>query len=147
MAPGNLDILVKKVKAIARGPHADLLEKLTDLLYEREMEEEYFSPEDEAAIAKDKAQIARREYVTLEEWEIMEEDPVDEKTCIHGVADEMECVHCLLSYADYEFQRAMEYARFLEQYLQVLLGDDWNRLTLEEVQQLPNIRPRSSAYA
>ncbi len=30
-------------------------------------EPEYFSPEDEAAIAEGKAQIARGEYVTLEE--------------------------------------------------------------------------------
>uniref|UniRef100_A0A7V4GA61 Uncharacterized protein n=1 Tax=Desulfobacca acetoxidans TaxID=60893 RepID=A0A7V4GA61_9BACT len=58
MAPGNLETLVKKVKAIARGPHADLLEKLIYLLYERQHEPEYFSPEDLAAIAKGKAQIA-----------------------------------------------------------------------------------------
>jgi predicted transcriptional regulator len=67
MEPANLETLFEKVKAIAHGPHADLLEKLIDLLYEREMEEEYFSPEDEAAIAEGKAQIARGEYVTLEE--------------------------------------------------------------------------------
>jgi len=90
--------------------------------------------------------LPRGEYVTLEEWKKEEEDPDDEKTCVHGVPEEMECVHCLQSYADYEFQRAMEYSRFLEQYLQILLGDDWNRLTLEELQQLSNIRPRSSAY-
>ena len=68
MEPDNLEILLEKVETIAQGRHADLLEKFVDLLYEREMEEpEYFSPEDEAAIAEGKAQIARGEYVTLEE--------------------------------------------------------------------------------
>lgn len=38
------------MKTIAHGPQADLLKKFIDLLYEREMEEEYFSPEDLAAI-------------------------------------------------------------------------------------------------
>ena len=50
MEPQNLDNLIEKVQTIAHGPHADLLEKLIDLLYEREMELEYFSPEDLAAI-------------------------------------------------------------------------------------------------
>lgn len=67
MEPANLETLFEKVKTIAHGPNADLLEKFIDLLYEREMEEEYFSPEDEAAIAEGKAQIARGEYVMLEE--------------------------------------------------------------------------------
>jgi len=67
MAPGNLETLVEKVKVIAHGPHADLLEQFIDLLYERQREPEYFSPEDLAAIAAGKAQIARGEYVTLEE--------------------------------------------------------------------------------
>ena len=65
MEPGNLDNLMEKVKAIAHGPHADLLEKLIDLLYGQEPE--YFSPEDLAAIEEGKAQIARGEYVTIEE--------------------------------------------------------------------------------
>jgi hypothetical protein len=39
------------VETIAHGLHADLLNKLIDLLYEREMQgAEYFSPEDMAAI-------------------------------------------------------------------------------------------------
>lgn len=68
MKSGNLETLFEKVETIAHGPHADLLSKLVDLLYEREMEEpEYFSPEDLAAIEEGKAQIARGEYVTLEE--------------------------------------------------------------------------------
>jgi hypothetical protein len=40
MGPANLETLYGKVKTIAKGPHADLLEKFIDLLYEREMEEE-----------------------------------------------------------------------------------------------------------
>ena len=68
MEASNLDTLFEKVKTIAHGPHADLLNKLIDLLYEREMEEpEYFSPEDLAAIEEGKAQIAIGEYVTLAE--------------------------------------------------------------------------------
>jgi predicted transcriptional regulator len=68
MEPSSLETLFDKVETIAHGPHADLLNKLVDLLYEREMEEpEYFSPEDLAAIAEGKAQIARGEFVTLEE--------------------------------------------------------------------------------
>ncbi|MGQ9688050.1 MAG: hypothetical protein ACUVXF_04570 [Desulfobaccales bacterium] len=46
----DIEQLVTKVKAIAQGPNADLLEKLIDLLYEHEHEPEYFSPEDLAAI-------------------------------------------------------------------------------------------------
>ncbi len=68
MEPGNMETLVEKVKAIAQGPNADLLKKFIDLLYEREMEEpEYFSPEDEAAIAEGKAQIARGETIPWED--------------------------------------------------------------------------------
>jgi hypothetical protein len=68
MKPTNLETLIEKVETIAHGPHADVLEKLVDLLYDREMDEpEYFSPEDVAAIEAGKAQIARGEYVTLEE--------------------------------------------------------------------------------
>jgi len=51
MERANLENLFEKVEIIAHGPHAELLNKLIDLLYEREMEEpEYFSPEDLAAI-------------------------------------------------------------------------------------------------
>jgi hypothetical protein len=66
MEPGNLENLLEKVKAVAQGPNADLLAKFIDLLYEHE-EPEYFSPEDEAAIAEGKAQIARGETVSWEE--------------------------------------------------------------------------------
>jgi hypothetical protein len=68
MERANLETLFEKVRTIAHGPYADLLTKLIDLLYDREREEpEYFSPEDLAAIEEGKAQIARGEYVTLEE--------------------------------------------------------------------------------
>lgn len=51
MERANLENLFEKVETIAHGPHAELLNKFIDLLYEREMEEpEYFSPEDLAAI-------------------------------------------------------------------------------------------------
>jgi hypothetical protein len=50
MESGHLEALFEKVKAIAHGPHAELLEKFIDLLYEHEHEPEYFSPEDLAAI-------------------------------------------------------------------------------------------------
>jgi hypothetical protein len=68
MERANLETLFEKVETIARGPRADLLNKLIDLLYEREMqEEEYFSPEDLAAIEEGKAQIARGETVSWED--------------------------------------------------------------------------------
>ena len=51
MERANLEALFEKVETIAHGPHAELLNKLIDLLYEREEQElEYFSPEDMAAI-------------------------------------------------------------------------------------------------
>jgi hypothetical protein len=62
----DIEELFAKVKAIAQGPNADLLKKFIDLLYQ-EQEPEYFSPEDLAAIEEGKAQIARGEYVTLED--------------------------------------------------------------------------------
>ncbi len=37
MEPGNLETLFEKVRIMAHGPHAALLHKLIDLLYEREM--------------------------------------------------------------------------------------------------------------
>jgi (p)ppGpp synthase/HD superfamily hydrolase len=47
MEPGNLDNLMEKVRVIVSGSHAELLEKLIDVLYERDMEE----PEIEKAVA------------------------------------------------------------------------------------------------
>ncbi len=62
----EIEQLCAKVKTIAQGPNADLLKKLIDLLYQ-EHEPEYFSPEDEAAIAEGKAQIARGETIPWED--------------------------------------------------------------------------------
>ena len=70
---------------------------------------------------------------------LQQEDPESTENCVHGVPTDMECVHCLLAYCDFEFQRLMEYARFLESFLEILLGEDWSRLTLDEVQQIPNL--------
>jgi hypothetical protein len=67
MEPGSLEALFEKMRAIVQGPHADLLEKFIDLLYEHEQEPEYFSPEDLAAIEAGKAQIARGETIPWEE--------------------------------------------------------------------------------
>jgi hypothetical protein len=71
MTPGNLDSLLDKVRAIAQGPNAELLEKLIDLLYDRGMEEpEYFSPEDLAAIEEGmKASRSgdRSQFISLED--------------------------------------------------------------------------------
>jgi predicted transcriptional regulator len=61
-----IDDLVVKVKAIAQGPNADLLLRLVDMLYEQE--EEYFSPEDLAAIQEGIKEFERGEYITLEEY-------------------------------------------------------------------------------
>ncbi len=72
MESSNLDTLFEKVKTIAHGPHADLLNKLIDLLYEREMEEpEYFSPEDLAAIEEGmRASLSgdRSQFIPWEEY-------------------------------------------------------------------------------
>ena len=68
MKSDNLEALLEKVETIAHGPHADLLNKFIDLLYEREMEgPEYFSPEDLAAMEEGKAQIARGETVSWDD--------------------------------------------------------------------------------
>lgn len=71
MESSNLDTLFEKVETIAHGPHADLLKKFIDLLYEREMQEpEYFSPEDLAAIEEGmKASLSgdRSQFIPLED--------------------------------------------------------------------------------
>lgn len=71
MEPGNLENLIEKVKTIAQGPHADLLEKFVDLLFEHE-EPEYFSSEDLAAIEEGmQASLSgdRSQFISLEEYE------------------------------------------------------------------------------
>lgn len=66
----ELEELCAKVRAIAQGPDADLLKKFVDLLY-RELEEEYFSPEDLAAIEEGmKASLSgdRSQFLTWEDY-------------------------------------------------------------------------------
>ena len=71
MEASNLEALFEKVRTIAHGPYADLLNKLIDLLYEREtQEEEYFSPEDLAAIEEGmKASLSgdRSQFISWED--------------------------------------------------------------------------------
>ena len=72
MERANLETLFEKVETIAHGPHADLLNKLVDLLYERVEEPEYFSPEDMAAIEEGmQASLSgdRSQFISLEEYE------------------------------------------------------------------------------
>jgi len=72
MERANLENLFEKVETIAHGPHADLLNKLVDLLYERVEEPEYFSPEDMAAIEEGmQASLSgdRSQFISLEEYE------------------------------------------------------------------------------
>ena len=58
-----------KLDKVARGPDADLLFDMVELLYERQAghEAEPLSDEDWAAIREGKAAIARGEFITLEE--------------------------------------------------------------------------------
>lgn len=60
-----MDELFDKIKVIAAGPNRDLLRRFIDILYERE--EEYFSPEDLAAIQEGLAQIERGEVISWDE--------------------------------------------------------------------------------
>jgi len=60
-----MEELFDKVKIIAAGPNADLLRRFVDILYERE--EEYFSPEDLAAIQEGMAQIEQGEKIPWDE--------------------------------------------------------------------------------
>lgn len=62
------DDLLAKFAAVVQGPHGDLLRRLLDILYQQELAEEYFSPEDLAAIEEGFAQIERGECLTLEEY-------------------------------------------------------------------------------
>ena len=58
-----------KVKKVAQGPDADLLNDMVELLYERraEYDSEALSDSDLAAIREGREAIARGEFVTLEE--------------------------------------------------------------------------------
>ncbi len=69
-----IDDLMNKVKAIAQGPNAELLQKLVDVLYQQteqreEYDEEPFSAEDLAAIKEGEEALKRGEFISLEEYE------------------------------------------------------------------------------
>jgi predicted transcriptional regulator len=57
--------LLEKIAVIVQGPNSNALKQFVDYLYDQE--EEYFSPEDLAAIEAGFEQIRRGEYITLEE--------------------------------------------------------------------------------
>jgi len=40
----------------------------------------------------------------------------------------------------------MEYARFLESFLEILLGEDWRNIAIEEVKRLPNLPLRITSH-
>jgi hypothetical protein len=63
--------LLSKMKAILKGPDADLLVEFVDLLYYRheEYDDEPVTEEDWAEIRAAQEAIKRGEYVTLEELE------------------------------------------------------------------------------
>ncbi len=65
----TLEELFDKVKIIATGPNGDLLRGFVDLLYERE--DEYFSPEDLAAIQEGLEQIERGEKIS---WDVLKKE-------------------------------------------------------------------------
>ena len=69
-----IDDLIVKIKAIAQGPNAELLQKLIDVLYEQsapreEYDEEPFTAEDLAAIKEGEEAFKRGEFISLEEYE------------------------------------------------------------------------------
>jgi hypothetical protein len=85
----------------------------------------------------------------MKEWlgvSLKQEDPESTENCVHGVSMDMDCVHCLLAYCDFEFQRLMEYTKFLEKFLETLLGENWKQMTLEELQKLPNLPLRIPSH-
>ena len=66
------DLLLARINDIIRGPHADLLRKLVDILYQRSKEgEEYdevsLSPEELAMMQKSLADFQRGDFITLED--------------------------------------------------------------------------------
>ena len=75
-----------------------------------------------------------------------QQDPESTENCVHGVPVEVECVHCLLAYCDFEFQQLMKYTKFLEKFLETLLGEDWRNIAIEEVKRLPNLPLRITSH-
>jgi len=70
--------------------------------------------------------------------------PEATENCIHGVPKEMDCVHCLLAYCDFAMDKIWSYARFLEQFLETLLGENWKHMTLDDIRKMPNLPLRIS---
>ena len=69
-----IDDLMIKIKAIVKGPNAELLRKLVDVLYEQAerretYDEEPFSPEDLAAIKEGEEAFKHGEFISLEDYE------------------------------------------------------------------------------
>lgn len=71
MAPAQEDFF-DKVRIIASGPNGDLLRRLVDLLYERE--EEYFSPEDLAAIQEGLDASLKGDRTQFVSWEDLKKE-------------------------------------------------------------------------
>jgi len=73
-AHNEVDLLCTKVKALSQGPHAELLKKFIDLLYDREQEQEYFSPEDLAAIQEGLEASRRGDRSQFIPWEELKKE-------------------------------------------------------------------------
>ena len=58
-----------KIEKILAGSEKHLFLQVLEAFYRREQEEEYFSPEDLAAIQEGEEAIRRGEYISLEEYE------------------------------------------------------------------------------
>ena len=68
----NQDLLMARINDIIKGPHADLLRKLVDLLYQHSKKEEEYdevslSPEELAMMQKSLADFQKGDFITLEE--------------------------------------------------------------------------------
>lgn len=66
--------LLSKVKALSQGPNAEFLKKFIDLLYDREQEQEYFSPEDLAAIQEGMEASRRGDRSQFIPWEDLKKE-------------------------------------------------------------------------
>ena len=71
MAPAQEDLL-DKVRIIASGPNGELLRQFVDFLYERE--EEYFSPEDLAAIQEGLDASLKGDRTQFVAWEDLKKE-------------------------------------------------------------------------
>ncbi len=72
-ATNDTEDLLLKVKVIAGSPEGDLLRRLVDILYERnvaleEYDDEPLTPEDLEAIERGREDIKQGRYLSLEEY-------------------------------------------------------------------------------